>query len=284
LTHQDFLETSGEFMSQHSEVLRERERFYVSATLEDYLFCGDDRTKEALLSLFGGVLNISYNQQVLQEAVHPGSVNKPFDQTAREQTILIINKGGLPNAGVHSDTGAEGEHAHDIDVSKADGKVGCGYAELRGSISSLIVERADEIMELARTLRPELFATDQDEAQTRRLIAAHGRIAGRSSILPPGRQIVLSAKEAGAHSMVVDGPHTSKTGIINLRKNTKMDKTAAANAGLPTYTHDEWVALEVFDNLHDFFPYDKRMFDQGETIDTIGTMLALGVEEIAVRR
>lgn len=278
----------GESMAQQTgEALAVREQFFELGQLTDNLFCGDERPSdesEAYLSLFGAVTNIPYNAEVLKEASEPGSVTDPFDQTVMSHVPVIMEDGGLPNAGVHSDTHAEGEHATGINTEKTDGDVGCGYDKLRGPISQLIVERADEIIDLAKQKRPELFTSDEDTVHARNIIAAHGRIAEREGILPSGRDIVLKAMEAGAKGMVVRGPHVGKVGIINLRKSTKFNTTAAFAAELPAYCHDQWVALEAFDKLSHLYPYDSREVDLAETIDTIGTMLALGVEEIEVRR
>ena len=83
--------------------------------------------------------------------------------------------------------------------------------------------------------------------------------------------------------MLVDGSHTGKDGIINRNTFSTLDTGAALHQGLPTYNHDAGFAEQVLEKLQPKFKHDARFAQIAGFIDAIGTMRALGVENIAAR-
>ncbi|HVW23540.1 MAG TPA: hypothetical protein VHB51_03625 [Candidatus Saccharimonadales bacterium] len=266
--------------------LAEREQFFEAATLaESRVFCGDDRGREHFVHMFGGLLNIVYNHLVMLETIEPESVKESFAQATASMVPVIMTKGGAPKAGVHSDEAAE--HGMELRVDVEDGPLGCKYADARAAISSLIATDADKVIGMSSRKRPELFSNPEDVAFAKRLAEAHGRLAEREGFITTGREVALSAVKAGAESSVVPGSHsTDSIGIINLVAGTAPDTGAGMDAGLPFYDEDSWATKQINENLSDLYPFDSRQQEIAETIDTIGTMIALGVDEkdIYVRR
>jgi len=264
-----------------------REQFYVPVSLQhNKVFCGDERAPigfdEDFIHVFGGALNIPYNFMVLKEAAQPGSVTDSFtDETA--SLVPVVNEAAEAQFGVHSDTSAEhGDHFH---ADQQGGKIGCGYGELRAPISAGIAEHRADILAEAKTLRPELFQAEEDTAFGEAVITAHGRLAERQTCFQDGgRAVVLAAIEKGSPVMLVQGAHVGKDGIINLRRNTSLRSGEALAANLAAYNQDSWAVEDAFDKISHLYPYDKRHFQIATLIDTIGTMRALGVENIETRR
>ena len=281
----------GDIMLQQTqpETLKQREQFFEDGVsiLTHEIYCGDERGAENPADLykvyihdFGGVANLSYNMMVLQESSQPQSVESTFEETTASLVLLLLQAG--IKAGVHSDN--HQEHGANIDVEKTEGKVGCGYIELRQAISALIFERGDEILAKLSVDYPERYHDETNSALARKLIAAHGRLTQRNQVFTTGRQVALAAISKGAPSMVVGGDHIAKVGIINLRHGTTFMSGKALDAGLAAYNHDRWAAEEAFDKIHDLYPFDKSEFSISEDVDAVGTMLALGVEEICFRQ
>lgn len=266
------------------EVVSSREPFYSHVSLaENYVFCSDDRTLGLHIKMFGGVLNPVYNLLVMKEVNQPHSVNQTLEAETNYLVPVIVTIGGVNKPGVHSDTTAEA--GHHMKTERVEGKVGCGYAELRQAISGLIVDRGDEILKEAKLKLPGLFAGPHSDAQAYDIIEAHQRLADRSSFFTSGRGVILQAIKSGANSMVVDGTHADNAGgIINYVYNTGLEGGEAAAAGKPAYNHDAWASREVFDKVHHLYPYDRTQQDMAVVIDAIGTMKALGVEEIGIRQ
>jgi hypothetical protein len=254
------------------------EAHYVPASLDrDPIFCGDDRgLDEVYIQLFGGVINLAFNQAVVQEANRPGSVTDSLKGRVETRTTALINEGMHP--GVHSDAASEKGKELKKDP---EAPVGCAYAELREAISRSIGENGEELVEEAAHLRPELFETPEDRAFGLRVTAAHGSLAERDTFMEPGRKLVLAATAKGAKAAVLEGKHIAKDGIINLESRSTLDGVAAKNDGLPAYNHDAWAAEEAAKRLDD--PSDAKQRQIADTIDAIGTLHALGVEAIAVR-
>ncbi|HEX5744566.1 MAG TPA: hypothetical protein VFX84_03925, partial [Candidatus Saccharimonadales bacterium] len=165
-----------------------------------------------------------------------------------------------------------------------DGAVGCGYAELRSRISGVIVDQGAELIRDAAELRPELFKDTDDYNFAHAVIAAHERLVERPGFITDGRSVVLSAAGQGSKVMLVEGEHTGTEGIVNLVPGSSLDSDAANGAGLEAYNQDSWAIEEAGDRVRPTYPHDKRHLQIAELIDVIGTMRALGVEDIAVRR
>lgn len=274
---------NGEKLMQDAvEVVQSREIFFDKVSLSNTLLaCGDDRTKNLLIKLMGGILNPIYQNIVMQELTDPGSVTDSFEEEAAKQTPLIL-KSGAPLGAVHSDTAAEGSDA--INLDQPEGKVGCGYAELRQAISAGIFKNEEQVIAWAQILRPELFESDEDLLTAKQITATHGRLAERQSLFTSGREVVLTAADQGAQTVVVDGQHTAQEATVNLVADTTLDGSLAAEAGLEVYDHDSWALEEIQDKLRSEYPYDKKQQQIAEIIDVVGTLMALGVERIGVRR
>ncbi len=274
----------GDQMLDTQELLQERERFFKFADINTLpVFCGDERTpvKQGMyIHVFGGVGFQAYNLGVMQEVVKPSSVNQPFEDLVVAQISPLQTSNVL--AGVHSDESAE--HGDKLNAHQLLGDFGCGYLAKRGPIGLLIVEKADLIIAETKILRPELFRGKVDDRHAAAVIEAQQRLATRPGFLTDGRTIGLKAIHHGAPSMVVSGSHSAQEGIINLVSDTSFDNTEANVNGRPTYDHDQWAAMAMFDKVRNLYPYDKRHYDIACTIDAIGTMKALGVETIAARR
>lgn len=266
---------------QTGEVIKPREAFFVEADIHTHpVFCGDEREAEGIyIHEFGGVANTTYTLMILQEAAEEGSVEQPFD-AAVASTVPLLKEKDI-DAGVHSDDHAE--HGDTLQADKEDGKIGCGYLELRQAISELIGQSIDKIVDILQKQDPTLFGTEHNRERARAFCRAHTRLASRD-IFPGGRAVALAALKAGAPHNMVRGSHLGKEGILNKKPGSTLDSTAALRDGKPTYSHDTWAAKGTFDEIHDVYPYDKTDFEIANDIDAVGTMLALGVEEIEVRR
>lgn len=268
---------SGNAVPAGNEIIAVRERFYAPVSLDRHLiFCGDDReaaeATDIYVHLFGGALNIAYNMAVMQETLSPDSVKDSF-KTRAVETVTAMKAADM-RPGVHSDTNAE----------QAGKGIGCGYAGQRGPISGLIFQRSEEIIADAESLRPELFKRPESYEFARAVTDAHGRLASRPGFLTDGQAEVMSAAEAGATLMLVEGEHAAEEGIINLIPDTSIDSDAANKADLAVYDQDSWAAEAINHRLAHIYSYDQLKQAIAELIDTVGTMRALGVKDIAVRR
>lgn len=264
-----------------SELLRTRERYFVEADLKKHkVLCGDERPADDIyIHLFGGVANTAYTLMALQEAQSEGSVSTPLDKAVVD-TFNELDQAGI-DAGVHSDD--HSEHGEAIRTDVKDGDIGCGYLKLRQAISQGIADKEDEIVKILEEQDPELYGMEQNREKARGFARAHGRLATRD-IFAPGRQIALAAIEAGAPSNVVRGDHVGKHGILDKRRGYTFDSAAAFDDGKPTYDHDSWAAKDTYVEIKDNYPFDETDYEIANDVDAVGTMLALGVEEIAVRR
>ena len=267
------------------ELLDSREPFFTKVSLYiNTVFCGDERPSSEILEdyihWFGGALNPAYNLDIMQEAQNPGSVKHSFEQRAAEVTSDLMEAG--IKVGVHSDTQAD--PTGKLDTSKEDGSVGCGYAGLRREISTLIVDRAEEILTDAQKMRPELFQSEADTEAAFSVIRAHSALANRPDYLTSGRRVVLAAEKSGAVTMLVVGEHVAEDGIFNLDPNSSLRSGEAFLKGQATYDHDSGSLYQAYDRLSEKYPHDKRLMQIADLIDALGTMRALGVKRIAVRR
>lgn len=264
-----------------NELLKSREPYFKQAGLKELVhLCGDERAAEDLyIHLFGGVANTTYTTNVLQETSEEGSVTTPLDESV--PTTVIELSGIDIKAGVHSDNHAE--LGNTIDTNETEGKIGCGYLELRQAISLGIGERVEEIVKILSQADPVLYSSEDNRDRAREYCYAHGRLSKRN-IFPAGRKIALAALKAGAPSNIVKGDHVGKQGIINKRRNTTLASTEAFHNGLPTYDHDSWAAIDTYREIKGNYGFVESDYEIANDVDAVGTMLALGVEEIAVRR
>ncbi|CAN5365834.1 hypothetical protein BH09PAT4_BH09PAT4_05270 [soil metagenome] len=264
-----------------NEIVTSREQFYVNVDLyKDPKSCGDDRESDLnkFIHMFGGVLFIAYTRGVLQEVSNPGSTDSVPNLTT--QTLSELQGRGVESLSVHSDSAAE--DGSTIDLTERNGSVGCGYAAKRAAISQLIYENGEQITNEASQLLPELFIDESAWSFARATTEAHGRLAQRASdAIGDGRALVLTALEKGAQGVLVHGEHTATEGIINTRRNTSLLTNDAVRAGLPVYQHDLWASSELLAMLQD--APDRQQAALASVIDIIGTMKALGVQEIGVR-
>jgi hypothetical protein len=267
----------AEAVGNGHEAVGRREAFYRPASLDkDPIFCGDDRNKDGI-QLFGGVVNIAYNEAVLEEVAKPGSVTDSLEDRVEAKTAALIREGMHP--GVHSDTTAEQGTELKED---SEGPVGCAYALLRAAISEGIGRNGGELVEEAARLRPELFEKPGAHEFGLAVTAAHGRLAERESFQSPGRKVVLAAASKGAKTTVYEGDHIAGDAIINKEPSTRFDGGGAMNEGLPAYNHDAWAAEEIARRLND--PSDSKQRQIANLIDMLGTVRALGVGDTLVRR
>lgn len=268
-----------------SELLASREPFFTTVDIDTTdINCGDERPggPEPYIHVFGGALNTPYNFAVLREVLQPGSVKGAFQSEVAGLTPVLLKTAGL-RYGVHSDD--HNESGATISVQRHEGGVGCGYGGKRQPISLLIAERRDEILQRATGLLPEFFASQDDEQFAAQVFEAHARLSANEAFFAGGgRAAVLAAMERGAHGMIVRGEHLAKDGIINLSPGSTILNSRALAADLPTYDHDAWATETTYDRLAELYPFEKRQLQLAEHLDTIGTMLALGVEDIVVRR
>ncbi len=270
------------------EIVKGREQFYVPASLESNdVNCSDEREPVGVeepyvyIHWFGGVLKPVYNLAVIKEVTEPGSVQDTFEQRVRSTVPVLRDVAGI-SAGVHTDEACEGDAK--MDTARVDGDVGCGYALKRQDISGLIVARRTAVIADAMSLQPELFQSSQDMTYANEVVDAHKRLSERESFFTTGRKVVLSAVELGAKPMVVRGEHIGDTGIINTDPDTTIMSDQAFKAGMPVYNQDSGSLNQAYDRIRHIYPYDRRLQQIAELIDTIGTMRALGVTDIAVRR
>lgn len=264
-----------------NETVASREHLFVSADIyNDPINCGDDRksTIDKFIHMFGGVLFVSYTSAVMQEIEQPGSVENLPDLT--QQVTNYLKSNGIKGIGVHSDVSAE--HDSNLHTDKPDGPVGCGFAAKRGVISQLISENRDEIIEQASQLIPELFIEESAYSYAHQAADAHHRLSERAEkAIGDGRKLVLSACESGAETAVVTGEHVATDGIINTRHDTTFDTNTATAEGLPAYNHNLWASNALIEMLPS--QPDRTQAAIASLIDIIGTMRALGVQNIAVR-
>jgi hypothetical protein len=277
---------SAEAIFNSNEILEDREQFFnPQVSLDTHqVFCADKRGIIGLsdyVHILGGSLNAPYNLLVLKETDRPASVDQPLGDFAGSLVPVMRAKDVV--TGVHSDRKTEqGGH---IRLDRPEGPVGCVYAQQRGVISRLIRDNILEFIDVASTLRAELFTDPPDRTFARAVGAAHGRLAERQGILPGGRSAVLDAASKGAATGVVDGETNAKTvGIINLAGGSYRS-AKALEAGLPAYVQDTWASEKIFERLKGLYPGSTRHALIAEIIDTIGALRALGVayEDIAVR-
>lgn len=272
---------------QHPEVLANREQFYEPVDLKtDLTCCGDERPvigigeSQTLVSIFGGPgANVAWNVMVLQEIAKPDSATTTFADVTSEITKQLVESSIKTT--VHSDDHTE--HADTIDLSKnPDGDIGCGYLKLRQTISQVIGERGDEIVSILVREKPELYANKQ--SLLRKVIEANTALANRNEIFTSGRDVAQKAVDEGAQTIVVTGDHVAKVGILNLEKNASFDTKSAMSADLPAYNHNTWAAIDSYKEVQNEYGFELVDFEASNDVDAVGTMLALGVEEIYIRK
>lgn len=286
----------AEAVPVNNEIVASREPFYVDELSLDThdIFCFDERgvadaaadaagitavTPEEYIRAAGGGLNIVYNLTVVQEAENPFSVTNSFAERTAAMVPVLAKARIRP--GVHSDVAAEGGN---MVRPTFDGAVGCGYAELRAAINGVIADRGVEIIRDAAELRPELFEGPDDYNFAHAVVSAHERLTERPGFMTNGREVVLTAAGQGSKVMLVKGDHTGTEGIVNLVPGSSLGSDAANRAGLEAYNQDSWAIEEAGERVQHAYPHDKRHLQIAELIDAVGTMRALGVEDIAVRR
>lgn len=267
-------------------VLQSHEMFYdQQVTLdENELFCIDEREsdQDGYIHAGGGALNIAFNLAIMREIKEPGSVNQTtFADDARATTGLLKT---VCKPGVHSAEEIEGDSTAVHDHNDEGKDVGCGYAAGRQAISASIAENGDALVALTKELRPELFQLESADDFAQQVVDAHRRMADTTSYFSSGRDALSAAREAGADTMNVRGTHNGRDGIINLVPNSSMSTNTANRASMATYDHDGWATAEIYDRLHSVMPYNPTEIAIAETIDILGTMKFLHVENFAVRR
>lgn len=282
-----------ELLTEANEILASREPFYGPASLEaSEVFCGDkgNPLKDGAIYLhwFGGVLKPVHNLVVMKEIQQLGSVTDTFEEEAAALTPVIIETGGV-KGGVHSDD--VHEHGEEMHVEDKEGDIGCKYALLRQQISSLIYERGNEIVEILKSTQPELFQSERDDNFALKAIDAFGRLAERDDFYTSGRRVAIAAVEHGAKAQVLDRSTLTgdedTVGIINKDPRSALDNKAANTdeEPRPAYTHDDGALMQAHRNISHLYPYDMREVEIASAIDTVGTLLALGIpaDKIAVR-
>jgi hypothetical protein len=272
----------AEALANSHETIGSRETYYIPVSLfRDPLFCGDDRgLLEAYIQLFGGIINVAYNHAILEDTNQPGSVRDSLEDRVGTLTAQVLEKGMHP--GVHSD--AKTEQGDTLRHSIEEGDVGCAYALLRAPISVSIAHLGEGLVEETSLLMPELFQKPEDYEHGIAVTKAHGRLAKLTSFQAPGRKLVLTAISNGAKAVVLGGEHVASDGILNTVRNTTFDSKSAERDGLPAYNHDIWAASAIAEELGTTDPSELHRLQIANAIDARGTLHALGVEAIAVRR
>ena len=249
------------------------------------IVCGDDREiayPNECIHIFGGALYTPYLLSVLIASSDPNSTPPNFIDNVNSLIPLMLSRNF--DLSVHSDDKNE-NGLHDIDVSNPELiDVGCGFAQKRQMISSFIGQNQNQILSIAQNLRPELFGSEQELSDASAIIKAHQTMA--KSLNTSGRELVKKSLELGAYGVVVLGPHKSNRGVYNLRRNTSLDTNLANQNQNPAYIQDAWAVIDIVKGLSDIIPLDIKKVEIADLIDSIGIMLALGVDpdEIEVRR
>lgn len=281
-------------VAETREIVAGREPFCGPVSLaKSDIFCGDKRkpinASGPYVHWFGAELNPIHTLIVMNEVTVPGSIADnmtTFESEARRLTPIIKEKVS-PRIGVHSDTACE--QGSQLQTNRLDGPVGCKYAEKRQPISALITQQGEEILNILDRVRPELFETGEDLDFGRKVLAAHGRLANRDRFYTSGRRVAIAAVEKGCKSQVLDSESAASdrpVGIINLDPSSSLDNESAVDAGQSAYFQDTALVMQAFGKFSDAYPYATHQLEIATEIDTIGTMLALGIDEkdIAVRR
>lgn len=272
-----------------NDIVVDRERFFSHVDLyKNQIFCCDDRASKIqnYVKIFGGLLNISFNTSILQFINEPADYNDTNFVQQTESTARLLHNLNI-KAGVHSDYSHE--HGESFDSHSLCHDIGCAYGERRQLISSLIAERDMQILNLATKLRPELFITNNDIYYAYKVIAAHKHFASSNHYFDfNSREVIEAAIQAGAPFMVVVNQHSSSsTAIVNLVENTSLQTTKSLEAGLPSYNHDSWAWLAIYNKISYLYPSTNTLQAEiAEFIDTLGTILTLGIKQelIAIRR
>lgn len=286
--NQDIFEMYGEIdMSQETEVLKEREHLFVPVTLgQCEVYCGDKRPpvgyEGKYIHVFGGMApNLAYNLSIVGVANGGEPLGDSFASATGSITALLIENKVQP--GVHSDEASE--QGGTVKTDQAEGDVGCKYLQVRPDISRHIVENGDNILVLARELRPELFSEPEDIEFAKKVVDAHKTLIEKPGFITTGRDVALAATEQGAPTMVVASiDDASHEGVLNQRPKSTYDTERAMQEGLLAYDQDHWAVMEGFSKIRHIYPYDVRQVDIAETIDAIGTFQAVGVSEITPRK
>lgn len=274
-----------ESSNQKRELLQKFERFVVAgiSIFKHKVFCGDEReplTNEMYLHVFGGAANTAYNTEVLARAKTKGFRAKTYAKAVSAAAKAF--KAVSIAAGIHSDTHSEKGAALD---PEGEGEIGCGYVKLRRAISRKIADDPAAVVAEAESLRPELFTDPSDTSFGHMIAQSHASLADDDEFFSENsRKVAAAAMEEGAPSMLVAGNHTAREGIINLIAGTTFDSASVNKSGMSSYWHDAWGSSQMaaaYDNAKEF---THKEWEIADTIDAIGTMWALGVETIAVRR
>ncbi len=247
------------------------------------IFCGDERPTEfpgLYIHVFGGVANPAFNNEVIART--KGIVTGDTFKTAVGASAHTLIDKGI-EAGVHSDNHAETGNTMS---TEGDNPIGCGYIKLRQPISHIIAADPDKIIAKAEQLDPGLFTDPSDSHFAHQVVAAHAQLAADADFFASSsRQVAAGAIEAGAPAMLVLGDHGAKAGIISKIPETTIDSNAANEDNEAIFVHDSWAALDMLDMMPNAEQSSSRREREiADLIDAIGTMWALGVEEITVRR
>lgn len=277
----------------NAEKLVEHERFFEPVDLRDNLFgCGDERpvlgTEAVLINDFGGpAANVAWAIMVMQESKNPGSMTKSFAEMTADITPVLVNDG--IKVTVHSDDHTEHGPKLDTDLDQA-GDIGCGYLKLRQQISGVIAEQAEEIVKILTREKPEKYNNPAEIKKLEEYIHANAVLAQRSQIYTTGRDVAKQAVAAGAETIVVTGDHVAKVGYLNSVPKTSFDTKTAMDNGVPAYNHNTWASLECYEIVRNNgselkgLDFSLEDFETANDVDAVGTMLALGVEEVRCRK
>jgi hypothetical protein len=271
--------------SNEQEILGAHERFFVSGVSINThrIFCGDERKPllaGVFIHVFGGAANTAFNTQILAQATKKGSRLATFMQAASETAKALVSHGIA--AGVHSDT--HSETSNEINPEST-APIGCGYIKLRRAISQTIAANPDAIVRLAESLCPEFFTDPADTTFAHSIVKSHMQLAASDAFFThSSREVATAALREGAPGMLVNGDHTATLGIINLQRGTTIDSGTAFNDNKSIYVHDAWASRAMAEHYDAAQAFTDKEWHIADLIDAIGTMQALGVTEIAVRR
>lgn len=283
MTPESFRREETRMLTQATDALKEREQFFAPASLKNNeVFCGDDRSEDDDLHLFGGsVHNVAVTLDALKEVTEPGSVTEPLEKTLPALATVVAEVGKL-HGGIHSDEGNEGDsHFH---AERTEGGLGCKKIAAQTAVSELIATQREKVINISSRLAPELFESEEDLANAAAIADAHGRLAERTDYHSDGRKLAIAVSSV-VPVKVLPGQHNPEAvGIVVFEPGIKFASLSAMKAGEPAYTHDIWALSQAIDNIRHLYPYDKNMFLRANLMDTVATMLALGIPEDKIFR
>lgn len=239
------------------------------------LNCGDGRESDELAAkLLGARLALAWDAMVLEELVTPGSVQRTLLETDKQFTEEGLYQNAEIDGQVHSDEHCEGKGATEIDITRKEGKIGCGRWQEALAIARAALENIDKFIEEIKEEAPTVIEGNEEDA--RKIARANVDLAERTledgrPVLASGREVVTGAMENGARGKVLKGDHEEELAEYSLRDNTTHDNRKAQDR----FHIDGWLELKFFGKNTDKLPYDPRLVLLQSVIISKATRLVL---------